>query len=126
MTSFQYQFNTGFILKSNLTTAKDYIMSDLFKKFYPNAKKFRFIINYSYQDKEKAGALLLSKFLKETLKNIPNGGKIDSTKVMMFVNDQNQTMQLCQQNGLTMDEMPNFIKMNGDQQECQRAVQFAL
>lgn len=44
--SFHYQFNVSFILKSNMTLASAYLQSDLFKKQYPKAKKFKFIINY--------------------------------------------------------------------------------
>lgn len=69
-----------------MTLASAYLQSDLFKKQYPKAKKFKFIVNYCIQNKEKAGALLVSKYLKNTLRDL--GGNISSENILMLVKDQ--------------------------------------
>ena len=90
-----------------MTLASAYLQSDLFKKQYPKAKKFKFIVNQCMQNKDKAGALLISKYLKTTLRDL--GSKISSENILMFVKDQGQTMQLLAEMGLTQDEMPSFV-----------------
>ena len=72
----------SFIFKSNLTTASNYLQSDLFKKSYPKASKFRFVINYKMQGKPLAGVLFLSKFFKMKV-DVP----INSANVAMFVDN---------------------------------------
>lgn len=81
-----YQFNISFILRSGLTTASEYIRSELFKTAIQSGKKFKFVLNSTYQGKPKAGALFLSKFLKNNI-SVP----LSSQNVLMFSENVTET-----------------------------------